>query len=93
MFQHDDGAREDSRRPFEGVMWQVIDLRAIRSRVRGRLERSEAHAGVVEKRRKVQASKPVFRGTRVPVEAVKGYLEAGETTSEILDAFSKPDRG
>ena len=87
LFQHDDGTWEDSRRPFEGVMWQVIDLHAIRSRVRGRLERSEAHAGVVEKRRKVQASKPVFRGTRVPVEAVRSYLEVGKTTSEILDAF------
>ena len=87
LFQHDDGTWEDSRRPFEGVMWQVIDLHAIRSRVRGRLERSEAHAGVVEKRRKVQASKPVFRGTRVPVEAVKDYLEAGKSTEDILDAF------
>lgn len=87
LFQHDDGSWEDSRRPFEGVMWQVIDLHAIRSRVRGRLARSDAHKGVVEQRRKVQASKPVFRGTRVPVEAVRGYLEAGKTTSEILNAF------
>ncbi|HDK44797.1 MAG TPA: DUF433 domain-containing protein [Actinobacteria bacterium] len=68
-------------------MWQVIDLQAIRSRVQGRLRRSAAHAGVVEKRRKVQASKPVFRGTRVPVEAVRRYLKAGKTTQEILDAF------
>lgn len=87
LFQHDDGSWEDSRRPFEGVMWQVIDLHAIRSRVRGRLVRSDAHKGVVEQRRKVQGSKPVFRGTRVPVEAVRGYREAGKTTSEILNAF------
>lgn len=52
-------------------MWQVIDLHAIPSRVQGRLKRSEAHAGVAEKRRKVQVSKPAFRGTQVPVEAVK----------------------
>ena len=87
LFQHGDGTWEDSRRPFQGVMWQVIDLQAIRSRVQGRLQRSGTHAGVVEKRRKVQASKPVFRGTRVPVEAVRGYLKAGKTTKEILDAF------
>ena len=87
LFQHGDGTWEDSRRPFQGVMWQVIDLQAIRSRVQGRLQRSGAHVGVVEKRRKVQASKPVFRGTRVPVEAVRRYLEAGKTTKEILDAF------
>ncbi|NIA26295.1 MAG: DUF433 domain-containing protein [Gammaproteobacteria bacterium] len=87
LFQHGDGTWEDSRRPFQGVMWQVIDLQAIRSRVQGRLRRSAAHAGVVEKRRKVQASKLVFRGTRVPVEAVRRYLDAGKTTQEILDAF------
>jgi uncharacterized protein (DUF433 family) len=87
LFQHDDGTWEDSSRPYQGVMWQVIDLEAIRSRVQGRLQRGGAHAGVIEKRRKVQASKPVFRGTRVPVEVVRGYLEAGKTTAEILDAF------
>lgn len=87
LFQHDDGTWEDSRRPFQGVMWQVIDLEAIRSRVQGRLQRGDADAGVIEKRRKVQASKPVFRGTRVPVDAVRRYLEAGKTTAEILEAF------
>jgi hypothetical protein len=24
LFQHDDGTWEDSRRPFEGVMWQDV---------------------------------------------------------------------
>ncbi len=87
VFQHADGSWEDSRRPFQGVMWQVIDLEEIRARVQGRLRRSSADAGVIEKRRKVQASKPVFRGTRVPVEAVERYLRAGKSTQEILEAF------
>lgn len=87
LFQHDDGRWEDSRRPFQGILWQVIDLQGIRSRVQGRLRRSADDAGVVEKRRKVQSSKPVFRGTRVPVAAVRRYLQAGKTTREILDAF------
>ncbi len=87
LFQHDDGSREDSRHPIQGVIRQVIDLQAIRSQARGRQQRSETHVGVVEKRRKVQAFKPVFRGTRVPVETVKDYLEAGKSTSEILDSF------
>jgi uncharacterized protein (DUF433 family) len=87
LFQHDDGSWEDSRRPFQGVIRQVIDLQAIRSQARGRQQRSETHVGVVEKRRKVQAFKPVFRGTRVPVETVKDYLEAEKSTSEILDSF------
>lgn len=87
MFQHVDGSWEDSRRPFQGVMWQVVDLDDIRTRIRGRLSRSSSDAGVIEKRRKVQASKPVFRGTRVPVEAVEGYLKAGKSAREIMEAF------
>ncbi len=87
MFQHVDGSWEDSRRPFQGVMWQVIDLDEIRTRIRSRLSRSSSDAGVIEKRRKVQASKPVFRGTRVPVEAVEGYVKAGKSVREIMEAF------
>jgi uncharacterized protein (DUF433 family) len=87
LFQHPDGSWEDSRHPFQGVMWQVIDLEKIRDRIRERLRRRSEDAGVIEKRRKVQASKPVFRGTRVPVGAVMGYIEAGRSVEEILEAF------
>ena len=87
LFQHTDGSWEDSRQPFQGVMWQVIDLEQIRARIRSRLSRSSSDAGVIERRRKVQASKPVFRGTRVPVEAVEGYLKAGKGIGEIMEAF------
>jgi uncharacterized protein (DUF433 family) len=87
MFQHADGSWEDSLHPFQGVMWQVIDLEEIRARIQGRLTRRGADVGVIEKRRKVQASKPVFRGTRIPVEAVEGYLRAGKSTEAILEAF------
>ncbi len=30
---------------------------------------------------------PVFRGTRVPVQTLIEYLEAGETIDEFLDGF------
>lgn len=87
FFQHADGSWEESRHPYQGVISQVIDLEEIRTRIRERLQRSSADKGVVEKRRKVQASKPVFRGTRVPVEAVQRYLEAGKSHDEIIEAF------
>ena len=87
MSQHADGSWEESRDPYQGVMWQDIDLEEIRTRIRERLQRSSAHEGVIEKQRKVQASKPVFRGTRIPVEAVQGYLEAGKSHDEIIEAF------
>ena len=87
LFQHSDGSWEDSRQPFQGVMWQVIDLNQILTRIQDRLRRSSDDAGVIEKRRKVQGSKPVFRGTRVPVEVVVDYLKAGKSREEILEAF------
>ncbi len=87
LFQHDDGTWEDTRRPYQGVMWQVIDLRAVRAKVRERMRRSEENVGVVAKQRKVLGSKPVFLGTRVPVEAVERYLDEGKTVDEILRAF------
>lgn len=87
LFQHPDGTWEESGRPFQGLIVQVINLEEIRHRMRERLGRREADAGIIEKRRKVQASKPVFRGTRIPVEVVRGYLEAGKSTEEILAAF------
>jgi uncharacterized protein (DUF433 family) len=30
---------------------------------------------------------PVFRGTRVPVQALFDYLEGGETLQDFLDGF------
>ena len=30
---------------------------------------------------------PVFRGTRVPVETLLDYLEAGESISDFLEGF------
>jgi len=40
LFQHVDGGWEDSRQPFQGVFWHVIDLEEIRTRVQGRLQRT-----------------------------------------------------
>jgi uncharacterized protein (DUF433 family) len=35
----------------------------------------------------VMSGTPVFRGTRVPVQTLLGYLEAGETIDEFLEGF------
>lgn len=35
---------------------------------------------------------PVFRGTRVPFQALLDYLEAGQTLSEFLDDFPTVSR-
>ena len=36
---------------------------------------------------------PVFFGTRVPVQSLFDYLEAGETLDEFLRQFPSVDRG
>jgi uncharacterized protein (DUF433 family) len=43
--------------------------------------------GKIERRRKVQGSKPVFEGTRVPVDTVVRYIKRGIPDREILEAF------
>jgi uncharacterized protein (DUF433 family) len=36
---------------------------------------------------------PVFRGTRVPVQTLFDYLEAGECIDDFLDGFPSVSRG
>lgn len=35
---------------------------------------------------------PVFKGTRVPIEALWDYLKAGDTLEEFLEDFPSVDR-
>ncbi len=43
--------------------------------------------GVVERSPDILNGTPVFRGTRVPVQTMFDYLEAGDPLSEFLDDF------
>ena len=40
----------------------------------------------------VMGGAPVFRGTRVPVQTLLDYLEAGDTINEFLDGFPSVTR-
>jgi uncharacterized protein (DUF433 family) len=42
---------------------------------------------VIVKDRDILGGTPVFRGTRVPVQALFDYLEGGETLEEFLQGF------
>jgi uncharacterized protein (DUF433 family) len=42
---------------------------------------------VIVKNREVLGGTPVFRGTRVPVQALFDYLEGGETLEDFLKGF------
>lgn len=42
---------------------------------------------VIERNPDVMGDTPVFRGTRVPVQTLLDYLEAGESIDDFLDGF------
>ena len=43
--------------------------------------------GIISKDPEVLGGAPVFRGTRVPLQALLDYLEGGQTLDEFLDDF------
>jgi uncharacterized protein (DUF433 family) len=42
---------------------------------------------IIDRDRDILGGTPVFRGTRVPVQALLDYLEGGQTLDEFLDDF------
>jgi uncharacterized protein (DUF433 family) len=51
------------------------------------MDSTGAPLGVITKDREILGGCPVFRGTRVPFQALLDYLEGGETLDEFLDDF------
>ena len=43
--------------------------------------------GIIVKDQDILGGTPVFRGTRVPFQALLDYLEGGQTLNEFLDDF------
>ena len=48
--------------------------------------------GVIVKDPDILGGSPVFRGTRVPIQALFDYLEGGETLEEFLQGFPTVSR-
>ncbi len=48
---------------------------------------------VIVKNRDILGGTPVFRGTRVPFQALLDYLEGGQTLDEFLDDFPTVSKG
>ena len=46
----------------------------------------------IVKDRDILGGAPVFRGTRVPVQALFDYLEGGETLEDFLEGFPTVSR-
>ena len=49
-------------------------------------------ASVIVSDREILGGTPCFRGTRVPVDSLIDYLEAGDTLDEFLDNFPSVSR-
>jgi uncharacterized protein (DUF433 family) len=47
---------------------------------------------IIVKDEDILGGTPVFRGTRVPVQALLDYLEGGQTLAEFLDDFPTVSR-
>jgi uncharacterized protein (DUF433 family) len=47
---------------------------------------------IIVKDREILGGTPVFRGTRVPFQALLDYLEGGQTLDEFLDDFPTVSR-
>lgn len=87
-YQEQDGSWEAGKKPGQGVIREVIPLEEIKARIRdGALADRSESAGKVESRRGIRASKPVFKDTRIPLEAVQRYIERGYTNEQILEAY------
>lgn len=89
LFQHPDGKWEGDAKPGQIVLEQVLHLDLIQKQVRKAIKerRGTKTRGKVERRRKVFGGKPVFQGTRVPIEAVQSFIKEGYTVKAILEAY------
>ncbi|MCR1783117.1 DUF433 domain-containing protein [Nocardioides carbamazepini] len=86
FFQTPDGAWSGVDDPGQIVIHEVLDLRPLRARLLTPA-REESDHGQVERKRGVRGSKPVIRGTRVPVSTIRSYLDSGASTQEVLAAY------
>ena len=51
-----------------------------------------SHPGIIETNPDILGGTPVFVGTRVPVQTLIDYLEAGERLDDFLDDFPTVSR-
>lgn len=86
-FQREDGTWEGGLRPDQIVLHEVLNLQPIRERIAEGVHRDSAQAGRTERRRGALGNKPLLAGTRIPVDTVRRYLQAGRSTADVLEAY------
>lgn len=83
----DDKGWLDGRQVNQGVLRDIIDLEEIRASVRRDIQKRPGRPGAIVRERGKLGSKPVFAGTRVPVESVKAWIRHGAPDDRILAAY------
>ncbi|HEX4643011.1 MAG TPA: DUF433 domain-containing protein [Candidatus Acidoferrales bacterium] len=74
--------RADSGRPSTGKMIQSVELDT----------RMASTENLIVRDPEILGGTPVFRGTRVPLQALFDYLEGGESLEEFLEGFPSVSR-
>lgn len=89
FIQHPDGSWVGSRYPVQTVEPQVLSLEPIRQKAREfvRADRSAEDFGRVVRHKRVMGSKPVFKGTRVPVAVVLDFFAAGRSPGDVMRSY------
>jgi uncharacterized protein (DUF433 family) len=86
-FQREDGTWEDGLHPNQIVISEILHLQSIRDRIAEGVHRDHALVGRTEQRRGTLGHKRVLAGTRIPVNTVRRYLQAGRSTADVLEAY------
>jgi DNA-binding transcriptional MerR regulator len=82
--QFPDGNWSGDSAPDQLIYRQALALDAVEAKIQKLKDRDPATAGRIVRRRGVHGSKPIFAGTRIPVDTVQRYLQAGFETEAII---------
>jgi uncharacterized protein (DUF433 family) len=86
-FQHPDGSWEGDLSPDQIVFEKTILLEPLRARISRAAHDRGGRAGEIVTRRGVMGSKPIFAGTRILVDTIRSYLDAGYDEAAILQEY------
>jgi len=86
-FQHSDGSWEGDLQPDQIVLVETIHLEPLRHRISQAAHERAGQAGRIVTRRGVMGSKPIFSGTRILVDTIRSYLDAGYKPEAILREY------
>jgi uncharacterized protein (DUF433 family) len=79
--------REIASKQFVAEIPLEVVTSDARNDIRRLNERSAASSGKIVSKKHLHSSNPVLAGTRIPVSAIAGYLNAGYTAAAIIEQF------